>query len=101
MLNETAKRTALSSQDYIDLEDVYGTHHYKPLDVVLDKGDGVWVYDVEGQQVPRLPVRLFGRQPGTLPPADHAAMQEQMQHSYAGIAGVLQRSDGPFPETAL
>src|SRR5512142_2183753 len=36
------------SQDYIRLEEEYGAHNYHPLDVVLTRGEGVWVYDVEG-----------------------------------------------------
>jgi ornithine--oxo-acid transaminase len=35
---------------YIDLEDRYGAHNYHPLDVVLEKGEGVWVWDVEGNK---------------------------------------------------
>lgn len=33
--------------DYITLEEQYGAHNYRPLDVVLNKGEGVWVYDVD------------------------------------------------------
>jgi ornithine--oxo-acid transaminase len=40
----------LSSQDLIDLEDRYGAHNYHPLDVVLSRGEGVWVWDVEGNR---------------------------------------------------
>lgn len=40
----------MKSQEYIHLEDKYGAHNYKPLDVVLTKGEGVWVYDVEGNR---------------------------------------------------
>ena len=35
---------------YIDLEKRYGANNYKPLDVVIEKGDGVWLYDVEGKK---------------------------------------------------
>ena len=28
----------------------YGAHNYKPLDVVLTKGEGVWVWDVDGKK---------------------------------------------------
>jgi len=35
---------------FIDLEDKYGAHNYHPLDVVLSKGEGVWVYDVDGKK---------------------------------------------------
>lgn len=38
------------SKDYIDLEERYGAHNYKPLDVVISRGEGVWVYDVEGKK---------------------------------------------------
>jgi ornithine--oxo-acid transaminase len=40
----------MKSQQYIHLEDKYGAHNYKPLDVVLTKGEGVWVYDVDGNR---------------------------------------------------
>jgi ornithine--oxo-acid transaminase len=40
----------MNSQDYIRLEEEYGAHNYLPLDVVLERGDGVWVYDVEGRK---------------------------------------------------
>jgi len=40
----------MKSQEYIHLEDKYGAHNYKPLDVVLTKGEGVWVYDVDGNR---------------------------------------------------
>ena len=36
--------------DYIALEDRYGARNYHPLDVVLMRGEGVWVYDVEGNR---------------------------------------------------
>jgi len=38
------------TRDYIDLEDRLGAHNYRPLDVVLARGEGVWVYDVEGRR---------------------------------------------------
>jgi len=38
------------SQNYIELEDKYGAHNYHPLPVVLEKGDGVFVWDVEGKK---------------------------------------------------
>lgn len=37
------------SQDYIELENQYGAHNYHPLPVVLSKGEGVFVWDVEGK----------------------------------------------------
>ncbi|MFC1828108.1 ornithine--oxo-acid transaminase [Thermodesulfobacteriota bacterium] len=40
----------MDSQQYIQLEDEFGAHNYKPLDVVLQRGEGVWVWDVEGNK---------------------------------------------------
>ncbi|MBW2596800.1 MAG: aminotransferase class III-fold pyridoxal phosphate-dependent enzyme, partial [Deltaproteobacteria bacterium] len=40
----------MDQQYYIKLEDEFGAHNYKPLDVVLNRGEGVWVWDVEGNK---------------------------------------------------
>ena len=40
----------MNSREYIDLEERYGAHNYLPLDVVITRGEGVWVYDVEGRR---------------------------------------------------
>lgn len=40
-------RTGLSAQEAMDLENRYGAHNYKPLPVVLSRGDGVYLYDPE------------------------------------------------------
>ena len=40
----------MKSQDYIAIEKRYGAHNYNPLDVVITKGKGVWVEDVEGNK---------------------------------------------------
>jgi ornithine--oxo-acid transaminase len=40
----------MNSREYIDLEEKYGAHNYHPLDVVIERGEGVWVYDVEGNR---------------------------------------------------
>jgi ornithine--oxo-acid transaminase len=37
-------------QDYIEREDKFGAHNYHPLPVVLDRGEGVFVWDVEGKR---------------------------------------------------
>ncbi|MCH8019913.1 ornithine--oxo-acid transaminase [candidate division KSB1 bacterium] len=39
-----------STEDYIKLEDKYGAHNYHPLDIVIAKAEGVWVYDVKGKR---------------------------------------------------
>jgi len=40
----------MRTQELIRLEDRYGAHNYRPLDVVIQRGEGVWVYDVEGNR---------------------------------------------------
>jgi ornithine--oxo-acid transaminase len=40
----------MDNKYYMHLEDRYGAHNYKPLDVVLDRGQGIWVWDVEGNK---------------------------------------------------
>ncbi|MFT6809444.1 MAG: ornithine--oxo-acid transaminase [Saprospiraceae bacterium] len=42
--------TALSSSDLIAYENQYGAHNYHPLPVVLSKGKGIYVWDVEGEK---------------------------------------------------
>jgi ornithine--oxo-acid transaminase len=39
-----------ASQHYLDLEEKYGAHNYHPLPVVLNKGEGVFVWDVDGKR---------------------------------------------------
>jgi ornithine--oxo-acid transaminase len=40
----------MDPQTFINLEQTYGAHNYKPLDVVLSEGRGVWVWDVKGRR---------------------------------------------------
>ncbi len=38
------------TRDFIQLENEFGANNYKPLDVVLSRGQGIWVWDVEGNR---------------------------------------------------
>lgn len=40
----------MKTNDFIKIEEQYGAHNYHPLDVVIEKAEGVWVYDVEGKK---------------------------------------------------
>lgn len=40
----------MNTQEFIALEEEYGAHNYHPLDVVITRGEGVWVYDVDGKK---------------------------------------------------
>ncbi len=50
LTNAPLERPLRTSQDIIALEDAYGASNYKPLDVVLTRGEGVYVWDVEGRR---------------------------------------------------
>ena len=39
-----------TAKELIAYEERWGARNYKPLDVVLTRGEGVWVYDVEGNK---------------------------------------------------
>jgi ornithine--oxo-acid transaminase len=40
----------MDSKELIGIEDLYGAHNYHPLDVVINKAQGIWMYDVEGKK---------------------------------------------------
>ncbi len=40
----------MNIEQYIEIEEEFGAHNYHPLDVVIERGQGVWVYDVEGKR---------------------------------------------------
>ena len=40
----------MKTTEYIALSEKYGAHNYKPLDVVIERGEGIWVFDVEGNR---------------------------------------------------
>ncbi len=42
--------TPMATADYLALEDEFGAKNYKPLDVVLARGEGIWVWDVDGKK---------------------------------------------------
>jgi ornithine--oxo-acid transaminase len=50
LFNHTEQVFAMKTQDYIQREEKFGAHNYHPLPVVLDRGKGVHVWDVEGRR---------------------------------------------------
>src|SRR5580704_19503445 len=46
----TIATTDHSTRDFVELEDQFGAHNYHPLDIVIERAEGVWVYDVEGKR---------------------------------------------------
>lgn len=69
----------LSSADAIALEDKYGAHNYHPLPVVLSKGEGVYVWDVEGKKYYDFLSAYSAVNQGHCHPKIVGAMMEQAQ----------------------
>ncbi len=40
----------MNTNDFIAIEEQFGAHNYHPLDVVIERGEGVWVYDIDGNK---------------------------------------------------
>lgn len=40
----------MNSREFIAIEERYGAHNYHPLDVVIERGQGIWVWDVDGKK---------------------------------------------------
>jgi ornithine--oxo-acid transaminase len=69
---------ASTTQTFIEMEEKYGAHNYHPLDVVIERAQGVWVYDVEGKRYLDCLASYSAVNQGHCHPAIMAAMQEQM-----------------------
>ena len=67
----------MNTQEYIEIEDRFGAHNYLPLDVVIERGEGVWVYDVEGRKYLDCLSAYSALNQGHVHPKILAAMQEQ------------------------
>lgn len=67
----------MKTQDFLQLEEKYGAHNYHPLDVVIEKGEGVWVYDVEGKKYLDCLSAYSAVNQGHVHPKILAALQEQ------------------------
>ena len=64
-------------QELIDLEEKYGAHNYHPLDVVIRRGQGVWVEDVDGKRYLDCLSAYSALNQGHVHPKILAAMLEQ------------------------
>ena len=47
---ERTENEALTAAELIALENRYGAHNYRPLDVVIERAEGCWVWDVDGKR---------------------------------------------------
>lgn len=67
----------MDAKSYIELEELYGANNYHPLNVVLTRGSGVWVEDIEGKRYLDCLSAYSALNQGHVHPRILAAMQEQ------------------------
>jgi ornithine--oxo-acid transaminase len=48
--HKTMSNTPSTTADYIAIEEQWGAHNYHPLDIVIERAEGAWVYDVDGNR---------------------------------------------------
>jgi len=70
----------MNEHEYIDLEEHYGAHNYHPLDVILTRGEGVWVYDIDGNRYLDCLSAYSALNQGHVHPRILKAMQEQARN---------------------
>jgi ornithine--oxo-acid transaminase len=73
------ERAPAGTQSWIDLEGRWSAHNYHPLDVVIERAEGVWVWDVEGRKYLDLLAAYGAVNQGHGHPRIVAALQEQAQ----------------------
>ncbi len=88
----------MNSRDYIRLEDVYGAHNYQPLDVVLTRGQGIWVWDVDGNKYLDCLSSYSAVNQGHCHPRILAALNEQAQKLTLTSRAFRNDQLGPFYE---
>jgi len=69
----------MNTQEYIAIEDQYGAHNYRPLDVVISHAEGIWVYDVEGKKYLDFLSAYSAMNQGHCHPRILKALQDQAQ----------------------
>lgn len=86
----------MNSDYYINLEQTYSAHNYNPLDVVVERAEGVWVYDVDGRKYLDCLSAYSAVNQGHSHPRIVEAMGEQMKR--VSITSRAFRNDqmGPF-----
>ena len=71
--------TNAKSTEFIRLEEQYGAHNYHPLDVVIQRAERVWVWDVEGNRYLDFLAAYSAVNQGHVHPRIRRALVEQLQ----------------------
>jgi ornithine--oxo-acid transaminase len=90
--------TDSTSENFLQLEDRYAAHNYHPLDVVLERGEGVWVWDVEGKKYLDFLAAYSAVNQGHNHPRIVAAMVEQAGRLALTSRAFRNNRFGPFCE---
>ena len=92
------RKAARSTADFIALEKRYGASNYKPLDVVLTRGEGVYAWDVQGRRYLDCLAAYSAVNQGHCHPKILAAMTEQAQRLTLTSRAFRNDQLGPFYE---
>jgi len=83
-------------QHYIDLDNKYGADIYHPLDIVIDRGEGVWVFDVDGNKYLDCLSAYSALNQGHCHPSILRSATQQMQRLTLTSRAFRNRQLGPF-----
>ncbi|MCB0833734.1 MAG: aminotransferase class III-fold pyridoxal phosphate-dependent enzyme, partial [Bacteroidetes bacterium] len=86
----------MKAKKLIALEEQYGAHNYHPLDVVIEKAEGVWVYDVDGHKYLDCLAAYSAVNQGHCHPAIMKAAAEQMHKVTLTSRAFRNDQMGPF-----
>ena len=85
----------MNTEEYIAIEDRYGAHNYRPLDVVISHAEGIWVYDVEGKKYMDFLSAYSAMNQGHYHPRILKALQDQAQRAVV-VGSILVVSSDVF-----
>ncbi len=89
----------MNTQQHIDLVETYSAHNYKPLPVVLSRGEGVWVWDVEGRKYLDMLSSYSALNQGHRHPRIVKALKDQADRLCLTSRAFHHDTFGPFCET--
>ncbi len=84
------------THEYLEEVDLYGAHNYKPLPVVLDRGEGVWVWDVDGRKYLDMLAAYSALNQGHRHPAIVQAARDQLDRITLTSRAFHNDQMGPF-----
>ncbi len=86
----------MNSLEFMKLEDTYAAHTYHPIEVVIERGEGVWVYDVDGKRYLDCLSAYSAVNQGHCHPRILAAAAEQMHRVTLTSRAFFNDQLGPF-----